>query len=434
MINAGTGNDTVQNTGTGMTISGGKGDDSIVSSNKGNSIDAGDGNNTILGGLYLTIKSDSGDDYIDADQSIIDAGDGNNTIDSYGGTIKTGSGDDYIQGGNSIEASNGNNTIFGGDNIKTGSGDDFISLSSSSESDFGSIDAGNGNNTIIGNCLGTIQTGSGKDFISLSGNHSSINSGAGNDTILNDSYYVTLSGGKGADVFIYNGGINIITDYETKDKISLASAYASYRVEGSDIMFDFGGEGNYLTIKNSAGKVIKFNSFVKSYTTDGSFDKDKKAVMLQSTTKNFSAKEYSNLASIDGSETGAASITGNNKANIIIAGKYGSTIAGGKGKDSIYANDGADVFVYDKGDGKDTIYNYGEGDKISLGSNATIKDAKIKKDSAVFKIGSGSITVNSLTSGISFNDTIFSNGIFISETAKVLGSFSGTINLGDLEF
>ena len=196
-------------------------------------------------------------------------------------------------------------------------------------------------------------------------------------------------------------------------------------------MFDF-GDGNYLTIKDGIGKAINFNSVLKSYMTEGSFDKDKKAVLLQSATKNFSAKKYSNLASIDGSQAESASITGNNKANIIIAGKYGSTIAGGKGKDSIYASSGADVFVYDKGDGKDTIYNYGEGDKISLGSNATIKDAKIKKDSAVFKIGSGSITVDSLTSGISFNDTIFSNGIFISETAKVLGSFSGTINLGAL--
>lgn len=197
-------------------------------------------------------------------------------------------------------------------------------------------------------------------------------------------------------------------------------------------MFDF-GDGNYLTIKDGIGKAINFNSVLKSYMTEGSFDKDKKAVLLQSATKNFSAKKYSNLASIDGSQAESASITGNNKANIIIAGKYGSTVAGGKGKDTIYGGNGSDVFVYDKGDGKDTIYNFGESDMISLVSNADIKDVKIKKGSAVFKIGSGSITVNSLTSGINFNDTIFSNGVFISdEGAKVLGSFSGTINLEEL--
>ncbi len=282
------------------------------------------------------------------------------------------------------------------------------------------------------------------DNISNNGASIKIFGGGGNDTLRGGSAKDFLDGeagddlligGRGNDTFSYSGGKDTIADYSASDKIITGEfVHENFSVDGSDIIFTF-GEENSLTVKNGAGKAINLNSVVNFYTEEGIFDKGKKSATLTSATENFSAKNYSNLATIDGSETNAIEILGNGKANLIRAG-YNSTISGGKGKDTIFGGEGADIFIYNKGDGKDTIFNFGDGDKISLGSGAEIKDAKIKKGDSIIKIGSGSITVKdtseiTLTSGGS--DTIFSNGIFIEEnSAKVLGSFNGTINLEEI--
>ncbi len=422
----------------GMIAYGESGDDYFSVSQSNSTLYGGTGNDTFsnTSNNEVLIIGGAGDDYVwnDGGKSLtIDAGAGNDIIENHNENISIlgGEGNDSIVSEGlyadnvTIDAGGGNNTIFGGDTIKAGSGNDYIISGANSL-----IDAGNGNNTISGDVYGdkvqtgTVKSGSGNDLISY---FASIEAGAGKDTIFVGGGS-TVTGGKGNDIFICNGGNNTITDYTPSDKILSTLSYGGYHVEGSDLIFDLDYEDS-LTIKKGAGKAINFNSGVNFYTEEGVFDKNKKTVLLQSSTGNFNAKKISSLASIDGSQTGSASITGNNKANLIVTG-LSSTVAGGKGNDTIFASSGSDVFVYDKGDGKDIIYNFGESDAINLGSNANIKDFKIKKDNVTFKIGSGSITVNNLTSGINFNDTIFSNGIFISdEGAKVLSSFSGTINL-----
>ena len=112
-------------------------------------------------------------------------------------------------------------------------------------------------------------------------------------------------------------------------------------------------------------------------------------------------------------------------------------MTGGKGKDTLIASGAFDVFIYDKGDGKDVIEGYDTGDVVSLGSNVEIKDAKISRGNSVIKVASGSITINdtkiaTLTSG--GNDVIFNNGAFIDRTnsvVKVYGSYSDDISLAD---
>ncbi|MBR4152716.1 MAG: hypothetical protein IKT98_07120 [Selenomonadaceae bacterium] len=256
--------------------------------------------------------------------------------------------------------------------------------------------------------------------------------GKGNDTLDGTDGNNTLTGGKGKDVFIYSGGDGIITDYETKDKISVASAYESFFVNGKDVIFNF-GDGNSLTIKDGAGKAINMNSGVNYYTADGVIDKRRKAIVLNPETEEFTAD--SKLVTIDGSATEEIEIIGNKKANFITAGDNDSTLTGGKGKDTLIGGYGTDVFVYNKGDGKDVIENYGYDDVINLGKNVTIKDAKIKNGNAVFKVKGGSITVNDstdVTLTADGKETIFSNGIFIDDdSVKVLGSFKGTVDLQD---
>lgn len=273
---------------------------------------------------------------------------------------------------------------------------------------------------------------------------SSLVGGRRNDTLegspINSD---TLTGGKGSDVFVYKGGPDVITYYEKRDKIRLENespTVTGYAITGNDLTLGFGSDS--LTIADGAGKVITFVQGSKTtrniYTATGIFDGKQKAVSLSGSQSVFSAAKYSKLVTIDGSAAeDYINITGNSKKNYITAGEFGGTMTGGKGKDTLIASGAFDVFIYDKGDGKDVIEGYDTGDVVSLGSNVEIKDAKISRGNSVIKVASGSITINdtkiaTLTSG--GNDVIFNNGAFIdnkNSVVKVYGSYSDDISLAD---
>ncbi len=470
-IDGGTGNDTIYNSAGNVTINGGTGDDFIGNlgiSSDSVTIDGGEGDDYIYDNpnvSYGSMNGGAGDDNIVTygASSTISGGAGNDTIELLGRNTliqyKNGDGNDLIQNFDpydtiSIVSDTYSSEQVGSDLILT-IGEGSITLENVARLEAVNVINTSGETTkisltpinliaddktdstvILGSVTEIFDASKRTKPINITGNdlNNTITGGRKNDTINGGGGENLLTGGKGKDLFLFSEGNDTITDFSAQDKISVASAYENFSVNGSDLIFNF-GEENSLTIKNGAGKALNLNSVVNIYSADGIFDATKKSATLASTAENFSAKNYSNLTTIDGSQTNSVSITGNSKANFIRAG-FNSTIAGGKGKDTIFGGDGADIFAYAKGDGKDTIFNFGEGDKISLGSGAEIKDVKIKKGDSIIKIGSGSITVNDTTEIIftaNGEDTIFSNGIFIGESsAKVLGSFSGEINLGEL--
>ena len=276
--------------------------------------------------------------------------------------------------------------------------------------------------------------------------------GKKNDTLEGSFGDDTLTGGKGSDIFVYNGGNDIITDYAKQDKISISGenlSIESYSIDDDkNLVLSFADGGN-LTIIGGAGKAINFVEKKKTttnfYETVGAFDGKKKSVVLSGAENTFSAAKYSKLVTIDASNVNDyMDITGNSKANSIIASEFGGTLNGGKGKDTLIGREYMeDVFVYENKGGKDVIENYGSGDKISLGSGVSFKDSKFKKDNAIIKFKSGSITVNNakdvevtLTSSTE-NETIYSNGVFIDQVnsvAKVYGSYKGSIDLNAYDY
>ena len=252
----------------------------------------------------------------------------------------------------------------------------------------------------------------------------------------------TISGGDGKDVFIYTGGNDTIEDYqENKDKIRVSGASLAYDTflvdEDNDLILSF-GDNDSLTIKNGADKAVNLNSVTKYYTTEGIFNATKKSASLTGVSSTFNARDYSKLVKIDGSEATSMNIIGNRKANVITASTFGSTITGGKGKDTLIGGDGEDIFVYNNGDGKDTIQNYGNADKISLGNGAEIADAYMNNNDGVIEIGTGRITVKNTSQFIitaDGNDTVFNNGLLIDENsvAKPLASSANSIRLSDYD-
>ena len=294
----------------------------------------------------------------------------------------------------------------------------------------------------------TIDGSKTKNKINIIGNESGYNEligGKKNDTLTGSVSDDTLTGGKGSDIFVYTGGSDIITDYTKKDKISIGGeslAIEGYAIDDdNNLILDFGGS-DALTITDGAGKAINFIENRKTttniYETFGTFDKKRKSVNLNGEENTFSAAKYSKLKTIDASSVmDYMEITGNAKANLITASDIGSTLNGKKGKDTLVgAQDVTDYFIYENKSGKDVIENYGSEDVISLSPDITIRDAKIKSNSAFIKFKGGALTVKDnaiVTLTSDDKETIFNNGIFITDdSAKVYGSYKGTLDLSNL--
>ena len=439
----------------------------ILNGEASNSITTGEGNNTIVNNaLNVTISAGAGNDTVtlnsDEDDGgnmfVYSASDGKDVIYNF-------TNDDSIKFADDLtfQANIKNNDVI----FKVGTGritfknaalnNKTISVYDSAESLISSQTYNTGGIQISDevteisetateytatNSVSTVDASNNFDGVKITGNESygnSIVGGYGNDTIEGSTLDDTIRGGKGRDVFIYSGGNDIIEDYEeNRDKIRVSDtllAYESFAIdENKNLILNL--SGYTLTINNGADKAVNLDSVVNYYTTDGIFNKTKKAVSLTGTDGTFSAKKYSKLVTIDGSEASAMEIIGNNKANSIVASSGGSTLQGGKGRDTLVGGDGADTFVYNDGEGNDVIQNYSDNDVISLGADTGIDDIYMNNNDAVIEIGSGKITVKNTSQFVltaEGNDSVFNNGLIIEENsiAKPLVSSDTGINLSD---
>ena len=270
--------------------------------------------------------------------------------------------------------------------------------------------------------------------------------GEGKDTLISGTGDFELVGDKGNDIFIFGGGKDTIFDYSQKgaggsDKVSINSSLTAtgYEIDGDDVILNY-GDGNELMILDGKGKEITFaakKSTVNIYADEGIFDAKKKSLTLAAgTNKNFSAAKYSKLITLDGSEVESEiQLTGNKKANLIIAGNSNTTLNGGKGKDTLVGGAGADVFIYDNKSGNKTIQNYGEGDIISLGKGVEISQVTTKKDNVILKAGSNTITIEGVAkSQFTFTQDdetkTYDDGKLISGDSVTLASdFKGAFSL-----
>ncbi|MEM6940019.1 MAG: Hint domain-containing protein [Pseudomonadota bacterium] len=353
------GDDSVVGTDFGDTIAGGEGNDLIEGGLGDDLLTTGLGDDTLLGGEGNdTLMNSDGDDSLDG-------GAGDDSIVATGGedTLRGGTGDDTMDGGDDadtfiIEDGFGNDVITGGEGTTDASDQDFDTI------DLSAITSGPVTVTYTGAEAGTItdgtdtitfseieriittdqadivdasgqpgttgidvETGGGDDTVTGSNNADRVDAGDGNDSVTGGSGWDTLTGGAGNDTMTGDGG--------------------SDRLEGGtgDDSLDGGGNGDRLiggegndTLAGGAG----FD------TLEGGADDD----------------------SLDGGSA-SDSLDGGDGADTLIGGTGDDTLEGGAGDDLLTGGDGDDTFIFNVGDGADTITDFNAGNTGALGDGDT---------------------------------------------------------------
>ena len=459
-IELGAGNDEILNNGSYVTVDGGDGKDKITNDGSNVEIIGGKGNDNVTlsgdeGGNIFVYSTGDGKDILTGFNKkdsikIADSAQIETIVKGKDVVFKIGNGSITVKDGanlngainiigsddKEISSISGNTYTVDGIIGKTEEDDNKIVLATNLEEyTADNVDIADASQLTTG-----IKIDGGTDGISLIG-------GAGKDTLISgktDSF--ELTGGKGNDVFVYKGGTGTIKDYSQKgkggkDKIVTdgfdALNFTDFDVKGKEVILIY-DTNNRLTIEEGADKEITFgvkSSTVRTFKEVGVFDGRGKAVTVASTQDNFAAtKNYSKVETIDGSLTSEISITGNKKANLIIAGKGNSTLNGGKGNDTLVGGKGNDTFVYEEKSGNKLIVGYSDGDTINLGSGASLSEVKVAGNDLELKVGSNKITIaggkdNPFTFNEGGEEKTYSNGLLISKdgnSASLTGSFSGT--------
>jgi len=354
----------------------------------------GSGTVSLWNASYSTLKASGGNDVICL------RGTSDNAV------VKGGAGDDYITNFNSKST----NCSFYGEK-----GDDVFRICS--EGTY--ADGGEGNDTfrIWGENAATIVEdvtcvgGNGDDlFHFVLGSKVSIQGGEGSNTYLFDPTFTTSHN----DV--------IITDISDNDVIRYNYNKNKQKSDGSELGYSINADSGYVVLYDenwnffnvtlegvtdiSEVAAVKYVSTKKTATLREIFGvsgggkvklnaSGTRANILETyTDKNFKAADFSTkLVTIDGSAaTRDLYITANGKANRIIGTDFDDTIDGGTGNDKIWGGEGADIFTYKNGDGKDIIADYDEEDKIKIASG-TLNDISVNGNDLILTVGKGNITV-----------------------------------------
>ncbi|MBI1313734.1 hypothetical protein GC176_20775, partial [bacterium] len=334
------GNDTIIGGSARDTILGGVGDDSIEGHDGNDHIDAGDGSNFVLGG--------DGNDRIYG-------GSGNDTLAGEGGNDRVfglggddlmfgGTGSDAMRGGagrDTLNGEDGPDNLFGqggsGDVLQGGTGDDNLDGGSGNDRVYESADTDFTlrQEFLIGGTTGTdslksieaaqLEGGASANLINADGwlNYSTLNGGAGNDTVVGSRGGSLINGGNGDDTIIAGRSSDRINGDAGNDNIDAG--------RGDDIVN--GGAGDDLingnrgadTINGDAGNDRIFG------VTNADYPHDPVQPQILETVNN----------------------TDNDS---LLGGDGDDTIVGGLGSDFVSGGDGANVLdVTSGGDGIDGI-------------------------------------------------------------------------------
>jgi len=310
----------------------------------------------------LVQQSTSGNDtlYGYATADTLSGGAGNDTINGYAGddTLDGGAGNDNLTGGD------GADTLIGGD------GNDYL---------YGS----NGNDTLLG--------GAGSDYLYGEAGNDILDGGAGNDS---------LSGGDGSDTYRFarGWGQDSISNYDTSAGKTDAIEFAA-GISASDIVATRSGDSLVLSLKGTNDTITVSSYFSADGTSGYKLEQIRfadgtawdyattksKVVTIGSpagTTLQGTAADET-LSGSAGNDTlnggyGADLLQGGD-GNDTLNGEAGNdTLDGGAGNDALNGGAGNDTYLFGRGSGRDTVYDYdttaGNIDTVQFGEGVSASD------------------------------------------------------------
>lgn len=358
-------------------LDGGVGNDQIVGGGGNDTIIGGDGADVIEGdaAAALTPFAMHGND-------VIDAGDGNDTVYGWGGadTISGGDGADQLvgdeftlptqyHGNDDIYGGLGNDTLWGlgGDDRLWGGLDDDIldGDDGSNPSVVGNdmLDGGAGNDNLYGRAgndvlIGdagddSLSGGDGDDELSGGDGDDALFGGAGNDTLYGGTGNDWLEGGAGDDVYVFdqedlrviNGTTDAISDLDGNNSIVFRTGLSTSNITLSQGAI-FGtidivqtGEDIGLILENALSGAVRSFTF-----SDGTLLSASALI----------GHHYVGLANQSSSNVGAYLLGGVFDDTIAATGNN-ATLSGGFGNDTLTGGSGSTTYLFEQGDGLDTI-------------------------------------------------------------------------------
>jgi Ca2+-binding RTX toxin-like protein len=385
---------------------GGTGNDSLIGGVAADLITDSGGNNTIEGGIGNDVITSSPG----ADTYVFNRGDGQDTITDYGGS-------DRIVFGAGIAAADIGAKRVGNDMVlmmkdPTGVANDQItvknwfgaytyqleSLQFADNSSLGIADlhalvtTGTAGDDVLTGWLNQatlFQGFDGNDTIQASGGADTISGGAGDDTITDSGGNDTIEGGAGNDTITDSGGNDTIDGGAGNDVITHNGAGGTAVLRG--------GDGN---------DAINFRS--NNNTVEGGAGDD----VLQMTSYDIT----SNAA-------------------------YANTITGGTGNDRMVSGNSADTYVFNRGDGVDTILDFdrwlsGKTDQVAFGTGIAQTDLSfsnngnhlvIKVKDPVNPLATDQVTIENWYSGDNYRIELFTFADGSSLTKAQISTMAATL-------
>ena len=237
--------------------------------------------------------------------------------------------------------------------------DKYIIINASTRTEAIDITGNDNDNKIYGSPADDTLRGEGGNDVILGGEgNDSLDGGTGNDTLYGGDGSNTLTGGDGEDIFFYEGGYAVITDYEVgKDIIK----------DTLDVIQHWGASGNDL--------ILSWDDY-GSVTIEGGAGKDV-----------YTIRREDNEADIVYAGEDGAKYIGNSKDNSATITGSQATMWGNDGDDKLTADNatlwggtGSDVFVY--AGGNLLIKDYSEMDKLQI-QEGSIYDSVISGNDVI---------------------------------------------------
>ncbi|MDO9206857.1 MAG: calcium-binding protein, partial [Sulfuricurvum sp.] len=243
-----------------------------------------------------------------------------------------------------------------------GDGDDVIDALSGDDT---IVDLG-GNNIIDGNSGNdTLQSGDGNDTLI---------GGIGDDTLYAGKGDDQVDGSVGSDTYIYNfgDGHDVISDY-TQDSNDIDQIIFGQEITVNNLNLTRTASDLIITIDNDNSIVVQ-NWYAEEGYRIESFD--------FADGSKLTADQIEQMTVYYGDEVDNVMV-GTKNGERIFALEGNDTIQGGIGDDTIDGGIGSDTYIFNVGDGHDTLSDYSQNtaniDKIQFGDNITIDSVEIIK-------------------------------------------------------